>query len=75
MTNERENELLAMIRRLEHALVVQAAITNKWRNGTQIQDLSEEEMSEGEADLLGVDGVTVGQTVLEASRNLRAKYE
>lgn len=74
MTTERENELLKMIRRLENALVMQAAMTNKVRAGTQMQPISDEEMAAGERGLLGTEGVTVGQTVLEASRNLRAKF-
>jgi hypothetical protein len=72
MTNN-ENEMLKMICRLEHALIVQAAITNKALAGAPLDRVTDQEMTDAELDLVGVDGITVGQTVLEASRILRAK--
>lgn len=74
MTTERENELLKMIRRLEQAVIVQAAMTAKMRAGTHLQPITDDEMAEAERSLIGQDGVTVGLTTLEASRKLREQF-
>lgn len=76
--SDRETELLKMIRRLEHSLILQQAMSNRLAvNGGSIlgntDPIEDGEMREAEAMLLG-DDLTVGRTALEASRILRAKF-
>lgn len=67
--------MLGMIRQLEHALIVQAAITEKAIAGTLMQPISDDEMEQAELGLLGKIGVNVGLTVLESSRVLREQIK
>lgn len=77
MTTDRENELLKMIRRLENALITEHAIANRLGvNGGMFGagPIDAAEMDNAESDLMG-DDLTVGRTVLEASRILRKNFD